>query len=616
MNIDMKRVFSLVILLTLGSAVFAQKPQRPAPAPVEKTKSSSRSITGRVIIEGGQAVPDAAVLALPVNIMGNQSAAVASLLRPITTDEAGRFEVKDLSSGAYSLHVLLAGYVVSDRREQKYYRPGDTVTISLTKGAVITGRVTNFTGDPVVGARIRAIRIKDGEGRPVRADALGGGSMFSFMDQIMNVEWQSDDRGVYRVYGLEPGSYHVSAGGKGLASFLSTGGYDSDAPTYYPTGTIDTAAEVKVGAGDEATGIDIRYRENRGYAISGTITGQAASEAATSIMLTRASSGALEGFAFSLPNSPSRGFIITSVSEGDYYITAVTGNTMEGANVASSPSRRVSVKGADVTGIELALTSLGSVSGRITVEPSPGADSRAECKLGRPASVEEIALMAQSDRKDRPKDEPELLASYSTSTPNAKGEFLIRFLERGQKRMVLKLPGEQWYARAITLPATTAAPATPASRAVDLARDGFSLKQGESVNGITITLSEGAASLSGKVVTGKEESIPPGRMRIHLIPAEALSADEVLRFAETTAQSDGTFKFANLAPGRYWIFVRPMAEEESIESVSRPVAWDASGRVGLRFEGEAVGNAFDLKPCQKVADFLLRYTPPAKPAKR
>lgn len=602
---DMKRVFSLVILLTLCIAAFAQKPQRPAP--VEKSKSPSRSITGRVIIEGGQAVPSAAILALPVNFMGNQSAAVASLLRPITTDEAGRFEVKDLSSGAYSIHVLLAGYVVSDRREQKYYRPGDTVTISLTKGAVITGRVTNFTGEPIVGARMRAVRIKDADGRPVRADALGGGSIFGFLDQIMNIESQTDDRGVYRIYGLEPGSYHVSAGGKGQVSFLSTGGYDSDAPTYYPSGTIDTAAEVKVQAGDEATGIDIRYRENRGYAISGTIKGQSTSTAGISVMLTRAASGALEGIAFVLPNSPNHGFILTSVSEGDYYIAAVAGNTMEGTSVAASVARRVSVKGADVTGIELALTPLGSVSGRVLVEPAPGADSRAECKTARPASVEEVALMAQSDRKDRPKDEPELLASYATSTPNAKGEFVIRFLEQGQKRMVMKLPGEQWYARAITLSAT------PASRTVDLARDGFSLKQGESVNGITITLSEGAASLSGKVVMGKEETIPAGRMRVHLVPAEALSADETLRFAETTAQPDGTFKFTNLAPGRYWIIVRPMPDEESLETASRPVAWDASGRAGLRFEGEALANAVELKPCQRVADFLLRYTPPVKP---
>jgi hypothetical protein len=240
MNIYMKRVFSLAILLGVSIVALAQKPQPAAPV----AKTSSRSIAGRVIIEGGQAAADATILALPVNFLGNQSAAVASLLRPIRTDEAGRFEIKNLSSGVYSIHVLLVGYVVSDKHERKPYRPGDTATITLVKGAVITGRVTSFAGDPIVGARIRATRIKDEDGRPVRANASGGGSVYNFLDQVMNTEWQTDDRGVYRVYGLEPGSYHVSAGGKGLAPFLSTGGYDSDAPTYYPSGTIDTAAEV------------------------------------------------------------------------------------------------------------------------------------------------------------------------------------------------------------------------------------------------------------------------------------------------------------------------------------------------------------------------------------
>ncbi|MEW6211111.1 MAG: hypothetical protein AB1631_22290, partial [Acidobacteriota bacterium] len=360
-----------------------------------------------------------------------------------------------------------------------------------------------------------------------------------------------------------------------------------------------------------ATGIDIRYRENRGYTISGTVTGQAASETGTSVMLTRAASGALESVTVSLPNSPNRGFILTSVPEGDYYIAAVAGNALEGSSVAASAARKVTVKGADVTGIELTLAPMGSLSGRVAVEPAPGASSTPECKSAHPSSVEEIVVLAQSDRKDRPKDEPELLADYATSTPNAKGEFLIRFLEQGQKRIVVRLPGEQWYARAITLPAKDAR-----SRAVDLARDGFSLKAGESLTGAVITLGEGAAALSGRVVAGKEESIPSARMRIHIVPAEALSGDETLRYTETRAQRDGTFKFTNLAPGRYWIVIRPLSDDESIESLSRPVSWDASGRTGLRFEGEAMGNAVELKPCQRVTDFILRYTPPVRPTKK
>ncbi len=136
------------------------------------------------------------------------------------------------------------------------------------------------------------------------------------------------------------------------------------------------------------------------------------------------------------------------------------------------------------------------------------------------------------------------------------------------------------------------------------------------MKGLMVSLSQGAATLAGRVVVGRDEATPPGRMRIHLVPAEKESADDTLRYAEATAQSDGTFKFTNLAPGRYLVVARPLAEEESIESDIRPLAWDAGGRAGLRFEGEALGNAVELKPCQKVADFLLHYTPPVKPTPR
>ena len=52
--------------------------------------------------------------------------------------------------------------------------------------------------------------------------------------------------------------------------------YDGDAPTYFPSATRDTAVEVSVGNGAEANGIDIQYRGDKGFAISGKITGAVA----------------------------------------------------------------------------------------------------------------------------------------------------------------------------------------------------------------------------------------------------------------------------------------------------------------------------------------------------
>jgi hypothetical protein len=452
----MKRISTLVILLTLTAVASAQQPA---------ARKAGTSITGRVTIDGGQAAADASILAMPVNFAGNQSAAMASVYRPITTDADGKFEITNLSSVAYTITVVLPGYVVSGSREERYYRPGDTAVISMVKGGVITGRVTNFFGEAVVGARVRAIRVKDSEGRAVRSD-LSMSSYFSLVTAMMG-EWRTDDRGVYRIYGLEPGYYHVAAGGRGMIPF-SNGGYDSDAPTYYPSGTLDTAADVRVGTGDEMTGIDIRYRDNRGFSVSGTVTGRGEADLAQ-VVMTNVASGAIEGFSISMPGATEKGFIFNSVPEGEYYLTAIAGDDRE--NGSASQSRRVVVKGADITGIELTVAPLGSISGRVVVEQASGADLK-ECKPARPASIQEVALLAKGVKKDR--DEPDwLMASYSTSAPDDKGEFTMRYIDSGQKRLVLKLPGENWYVRTITLPA-----AAPAARPVDAGRDGFTLKPG------------------------------------------------------------------------------------------------------------------------------------------
>jgi hypothetical protein len=106
----------------------------------------------------------------------------------------------------------------------------------------------------------------------------------------------------------------------------------------------------------------------------------------------------------------------------------------------------------------------------------------------------------------------------------------------------------------------------------------------------------------------------PDRLRLHLIPAEKESADDVVRFFEAAVQSDRTFSIKNIAPGRYLLLARPVADEEATDSFSRPVAWDAEGRKALRQDAEQANVVLELQPCQLITDHVLRYTPPvAKP---
>jgi hypothetical protein len=67
---------------------------------------------------------------------------------------------------------------------------------------------------------------------------------------------------------------------------------------------------------------------------------------------------------------------------------------------------------------------------------------------------------------------------------------------------------------------------------MDISRAGLGLKSGDKVTGVMVMVAEGAASLRGKVVTGKEGAGLPSRLRVHLAPVDAALANDVLRYAE------------------------------------------------------------------------------------
>jgi hypothetical protein len=105
------------------------------------------------------------------------------------------------------------------------------------------------------------------------------------------------------------------------------------------------------------------------------------------------------------------------------------------------------------------------------------------------------------------------------------------------------------------------------------------------------------------------------RMRIFLVPASKEAADDVLRYRETAARPDGIFGLTNLAPGLYWLVARPVSDGQATDSSARRAVWTTKGRAGLRLEGETLNNLVELKPCERVADNVLRYKPAlSKPA--
>jgi hypothetical protein len=283
-------------------------------------------------------------------------------------------------------------------------------------------------------------------------------------------------------------------------------------------------------------------------------------------------------------------FAFEGLPDGEYELSAVRGVSGEDDG-ATSPPRRVAIKGADVNGIDLRLIPLGSLSGRFIL----AADS-AGCQIQQRKRLADISpVLYRDDGTQR---------GFMPDRPSQQGEFAIRGLEAGRYRLAAGLPHSEWYLRAVTQPGPA-----PANRPVDVSRQGFTLQPGERKTGLIVTVAEGAALLNGKVISSTEGASLPRQLRVYLVPAEPASADDELRYAETAMRSDGGFGMSNLAPGRYWLLARPAPGAESSEAQTRPAAWSAEGRANLRREARASKVEIELQACQRVMDYLLRYEP-------
>jgi protocatechuate 3,4-dioxygenase beta subunit len=584
------------------------------------------TIRGRILGEDGQPLADVPVIAFPV---GRSAAALrpgpggpAGAPSQTTTDEEGGFAFENLIPASYSISATVPGYVAPPAAEETgagLYHLGDAANITLVKGGVITGKVVNASGEPLTGVSVNAIRTGNLNGEEDDFTAQGTGP------QGFGRAWRTDDRGIYRIYGLIPGTYIVQAGppAAGLGG-IGPGGfgpnalspYNGDAPTYYPSAVRDTATPVAVHLGLEVEGIDIRYRGEKGHVVSGKVLAKAGNESssfangfnatiitlslpgtdnvvATTVQMNRGPGGRPGG---RLNRTADSGFVLSGVADGEYEISARRNGIGAESDAVAAP-RRISLHGADVSGLQLTLAPLASLSGRVVMERRPGI-----CPSPRRAFMEEVLLTAQ---RDDAASTP-LNRNQRPSAPLATGEFLLRNLEGGRWRIAAKLPDENWYLRGITgeskAPATpTRRTATPAAQPalVNAGRTGFTLKSGEKQTGVLVAITEGAAALTGKVVSESDKSV--ARTHVHLLPAEREAADDLVRYAEATTTSDGSFNFKNLAPGRYYLVGKSIKDHSS----ARPLAWDSVQRAALRKEAEAVGNLIELKTCQHANDYKL-----------
>jgi hypothetical protein len=476
---------------------------------------------------------------------------------------------------------------------QSYHRIGDSVRVEMIKGGVITGTVVNANGEPIVGIRVRAVRIRDPKGQAVR------------VPQFANTERTTDDRGIYRMYGLAPGAYLVSAGGAGNQSFQLTP-YETDTPLYAPSSTRDSATEFTVRSGEETTA-DIRYRSEQGHTVSGTVKVSGTSGASVALM-------PLEGGFMPAGNAMqapgARGFEISGVADGEYQILA-TEFPVNQMNITAMPDislsepKRITVKGADITGIELITRPASVIGGRVVLETSKAP----ECQGKRKPLFAETLIELTRNEKDTEASPLFMRMAAGGVSADAKGAFLFRNLSPGRYRLTTNFHARFWYLQSISVgapaPGNTAAPKT-ATPKIDPAGSWTTVKPGEKIADFTITLAEGAASIRGKVPVAEGAAIPAGTA-VYIVPAEADKAGDVLRYFITNVSADGAFVLNNLPPGRYWSLLQNPVQAELATLVKLRSPESAEARTKLRRTAESQKADVELKPCQTLSDYQLSF---------
>ncbi len=283
------------------------------------------------------------------------------------TDAQGRYEFTGLAASRYRLVVEKEGYVSLEYGQTRPFAMGkplelrgletlERVDFNLPRGGVITGRVVDESGDPAPNVNVRALRyVTTGDRRGLTEEASD----------------TTDDLGEYRLYGLMPARYQVSAVPRreSLDADGSSNGDSGDeyAPTYYP-GTANAAEGHPLTVALQRSIADVNFGlvPARLARLSGTAVNP---NGRPLIGIVRAfHTDVTFGDQIRAQIQPDGTFTLGGVPPGEYQLRADgQGSVEDGWELATA---RVSVTGRDIANISLAATAPTVVSGRIILESS------------------------------------------------------------------------------------------------------------------------------------------------------------------------------------------------------------------------------------------------------
>ena len=278
----MKHLIAAVIAVAVSATAFAQPgagpvPQGPGPAgrgqrPARATPPRADAPRGTAVLRGQIVTADngSPIRRAQVRVMSPD----AREGRVATTDAQGRFEIRELPAGRYTMTASKGGFVSLQFGQRRPSESGtpielgdgqtvDKITIALPRGSVLGGRVTDEFGEPVANASVSAWRY-----------AFAGGARRMVPAQGANASDTTDDQGQFRLFGLPPGEYYISAmlrsGGPEVTDPM--GELSGYAATYYPgTTNIAEAQRITLAVSQENTGVHFGLIATRLVRVSGQV---------------------------------------------------------------------------------------------------------------------------------------------------------------------------------------------------------------------------------------------------------------------------------------------------------------------------------------------------------
>lgn len=355
-----------------GQAVQAPVPGMPQ-LPPRDGRTGAEPVKGTAVVRGVIVAADtgAPLRRAQVRVMGERglSGGLAQ------TDAQGRFEVTELAAGRYHVSVSKTGYVSQSYGQRRPNQPGtpielsegqraERVNIAMTRAGAITGRIVDEFGEPVAGAQMTVQRYAytGGSRRLVSAGADGGFA-------------QTNDLGEYRLYGLAPGEYYVSAQVRnrafampGMSTPQATDGF---APTYYPgTASPASAQPIAVKPGVDATNVSFAMVTTRVGRLSGrvvTSSGEPPSGFMLMITLTDGTRG-LWGMTEATGVQPDGSFLTHPLPPGAYTIIARQPGPRGGTGSNEIARMDITTNGEDVENLLLTTGPGGIIRGRIVTD--------------------------------------------------------------------------------------------------------------------------------------------------------------------------------------------------------------------------------------------------------